>query len=81
MKRKEALRRIRVSAQDRTLVFTEHAYEKMDKLGETEGSVSRAVQGAKSLVAQEDGSWRVFGGGLTCILMIRGDVVVVTLFV
>lgn len=81
MKRSEVLRRIKASARDRTLIFTEHVYDKMDKLGETEESVSVAVQNARSFVGQEDGRWRVFGSGLTCIMAISGDVVVVTLFV
>ncbi len=75
------MRCIKASAQGRTLVFTQHAYDKMDELAETEESVSVAIQRAKSFVEQEDGRWRAFGDGLTCILVVSGDVVVVTLFV
>lgn len=74
------IRRIRMSARFHRLVFTEHAYEKMDQLGETEESVSAAIEGARSFVEQEGSTWRIFGGGLTCVVSIRGGVVVVTLF-
>jgi hypothetical protein len=40
-----------------------------------------AIQSARAAVGQEDGSGRVFGAGLTCVMVVSGDVVVVTLFV
>jgi len=79
--RGEALRRIKATARDRKLVFSHHAYEKMDVLGETEASVTAALRRATTIAAQPGRTWRVFGGGLTCVVALRGDVVVVTLFV
>lgn len=80
MKRREAIRRIKVAARSRTLVFTTHAYAKLDLLGETVQSLSAAVERARSFVEQEDETWRTFGGGLTCVLAVVDRVVVVTLF-
>jgi hypothetical protein len=80
VKRSEAIRRIKVAARSRALVFTDDAYEKMDLLGETVESVSIGVERARSFIAQVDGTWRAFGGGLTCIVALVDDVVVVTLF-
>jgi len=80
VRRTEAIRRIKVAARSRTFVFTDHAYEKMDLLGETVESVSVAVESATSFAEQEDGTWRAFGGGLTCVMALVDDVVVVTLF-
>jgi uncharacterized membrane protein len=81
VRREDALRDIKAAARSRQLVFTQHAYEKMDALGETEASVGLAICDASSIASQADGSWRVFGGGLTCVVVISGDVIVVTLFV
>lgn len=75
------IRRVRDAARSQALIFAAHAYEKMDLLGETAESVSAAIQSARSFVRQEDGSWRVFGNDLTCVVKVIGDVVVVTLFV
>lgn len=81
MRRAVAVEQIRAAARERRLVFTEHAYEKMDILGETERSVGLAIASAKTFAAQEDGAWRAVGNGLTCVVAIRGDVIVVTMFV
>jgi hypothetical protein len=62
-------------------MFTDHAYQKMDVLGETTESVSIAIESTKSFSEQVDGTWRAFGGGLTCVVAVIDDVVVVTLFV
>jgi hypothetical protein len=82
MKRAEAIRRIKTAARSRALVFTDHAYDRLDLLGETVESLSIAVERARSFVEQEqeDDTWRVFGDGLTCVLALVDDVVVVTLF-
>jgi hypothetical protein len=80
MKRERAIRSIRKAARARDLVFTAHAYEKMDRLGETVESVSAAIVGSRSFVTQTDGSWRVFGDGVTCVVKLVDDVVVVTIF-
>jgi hypothetical protein len=80
VRREETVRRIRRAARARSLIFTEHAYDKMDLLGETAESVSVAIQDATSFVRQNDGSWRVFGDGLTCVVVMIESVVVVTLF-
>jgi len=52
----------------------------MDSLGETVESVSIVIARARSFAAQADGTWRAFGGGLTCVVALVDDVVVVTLF-
>jgi hypothetical protein len=80
VRRAEAIRRIKGAARARALVFTDHAYDKMDSLGETVESVSIGIERARSFAAQADGTWRAFGGGLTCVMALVDDVVVVTLF-
>jgi len=40
-----------------------------------------AIESTKSFSEQVDGTWRAFGGGLTCVVAVIDDVVVVTLFV
>lgn len=72
---------MKVAARSRALVFTDHAYEKMDLLDETVESVSLSVERARSFVAQVDGTWRAFGAGLTSVMALVDDVIVVTLFV
>lgn len=81
MRREQAIRSIRSAARSRALVFTNHAYEKMDLLGETVESVSLAIQDSRSFVKQSDGSWRVFGAGITCVVKVVDMTVVVTIFV
>ena len=53
----------------------------MDLFDETVESVSVAIQSSTSFIRQDDDSWRVFGDGLTCVISLFDEVVVVTLFV
>jgi len=82
MKRHGAIRLIKKAAADRRLIFTNHALDEMDADGETRESVASALQKARSFALQENGRWRVHGEGLTVIVQIDGQTVIVwTVFV
>jgi hypothetical protein len=81
VRRDEAIHRIRAAARLRTLIFTEHAVHAMLDDAETTESVSEAIAHATSFSRQQDGTWPVHGSGLTAIVAVKPDVVVVTIFV
>ena len=63
-------------------MFSGHALDEMDADGETRESVAAALRHARSFTLQQNGRWRVHGGGLTVIVQIEGNTVVVwTVFV
>jgi hypothetical protein len=82
MKRHGAIRLIKKAAAERRLIFTNHALDEMDADGETRESVASALQNPQSFTLQENGRWRVHGQGLTVIVQINRETVIVwTVFV
>jgi len=82
----EALRTIQGFAGANRITYTRHARERMHHRGATEDDVRRAIATASSAQLQDSGTWRVAGGvdragdGLTVVVALKGDVVVVTVF-
>jgi len=82
VKRGDAIRLVKRAAQERRLVFTGHALDEMDADGETRESVAATLRQARSFTLQENGRWRVHGGGLTVIVQVEQSTVVVwTVFI
>ena len=77
MKRREAIRRIRVAAAERRLIFTGHALDEMDEEGETRQSVASVLERAGSFTLQKNGRWRLHGEGLTVIVQVDEPTVIV----
>jgi hypothetical protein len=77
MKRSEVIRLIKRAAASGGLVFTSHALDEMDAEGETRETVAVALQRGQSFTLQRNGRWRVHGNGLTVVIHIEGQTVLV----
>ena len=67
-------------------MLTWHAVKRMDQRGAKRGDVRAALVSATAAMAQDRGGWRVEGGcdrdgdGLTMVIDLEADVIVITLF-
>ena len=77
MKRSNVIRLIKTASRDHRLVFTSHALDEMNAEGETNESVARALQTAKSFTLQDNRRWRVHGDELTVIVHVEDSTVIV----
>ena len=81
MNERQALRRIKQLVAGGWVTFTEHAIEEMHDEFTTVAEVLHALKVAMVCAEQPNGRWRVSGGaGLTVIVEIQEDVVVVTVY-
>jgi Domain of unknown function (DUF4258) len=82
----KALAEIQRLARLDRIVLTGHAAKRMDQRGAKRSDVRAALVSATSALAQDRGGWRVEGGcdregdGLTVVVDIEADVIVITLF-
>ncbi len=80
MRRQEAIRTIKAAARAGTLIFTDHAREKIASCCETPDSVANAIANASAFTAQPDGTYNVRGEGLAAVVAMRDKVVAVTVY-
>jgi hypothetical protein len=82
----EALRQIRGYAAAGRVVFSRHAYERMDERGATVRDVIKAcAMASRCKRGERDGRWKVTGkdlagDDLSVVVAIEGGVIVVTIF-
>lgn len=82
MKRGEIIKLIKRAAQNRELVFSNHALDEMASDGESRPSIAAVLEAAKTFTRQPNGRWRVHHRGVTVIIQIQeSEVVVWTVFV
>jgi hypothetical protein len=77
MKRRAVIRFVRRAARCRELVFTAHALDEMDADGETRETVATVPGHGRSWTLQDNGRWLIRGEGLSVVVEIHEQTVVV----
>lgn len=85
MKRTVALREVRRLASERRIFYTDHAEERMRERSISRDEVSSALVGARTVLEQANGTWKVTGPAvdderLTLVVVIMASVLVVTVW-